>query len=82
MNGNCAIAGGYVYRGSSQPALPGRYFFGDNCSGAIWSLKVRKGKAVGLRRESITVPALSSFGQDSAGEIYALSMKGPVYRIT
>lgn len=82
VNGNCAIAGGYVYRGSSQPALRGRYFFGDNCSGAIWSLKVRKGKAVGLRRESITVPALSSFGQDSVGEIYALSMKGPVYRIT
>jgi len=36
VNGNCAIAGGYVYRGSSQPALRGRYFFGDNCSGAIW----------------------------------------------
>jgi glucose/arabinose dehydrogenase len=82
VSGNCSVTGGYVYRGSAQPALRGRYFFGDYCSGTIWSLKVKAGKAVSIRREPIHVPALSSFGQDAAGELYALSLNGPIYRIT
>lgn len=78
----CSVTGGYVYRGSAQPALRGRYFFGDYCSGEIWSLKIQSGKAVAIRREPITVPSLTSFGQDANGELYALSLRGPVYRIT
>jgi len=81
-DGNCSITGGYVYRGWAQPAMRGRYFFGDYCSGAIWSFKLRKGKAGASRREPITVPSLTSFGQDGNGELYALSAKGLVYRIT
>lgn len=78
----CSITGGYVYRGPAQPALRGRYFFGDYCSGTIWSLRVSHGKAVSLRREPITVPSLTSFGQDGNGELYALSLRGSIYRIT
>ena len=29
----------------------------------------------------VTVPSLSSFGEDAAGELYALSLEGPVYRL-
>ena len=47
-----SITGGYVYRGSAVPAARGRYFFGDYCSGAIWSLRVENGAAVDVRRES------------------------------
>src|SRR5262249_12512225 len=35
----CSITGGYVYRGSALKANRGRYFFGDYCSGTVWSLK-------------------------------------------
>ena len=30
--GNCAVDGGYVYRGANVPAALGRYFYGDNCT--------------------------------------------------
>ena len=36
----CSITGGYVYRGSAVAAAKGRYFYGDYCSGTIWSLRL------------------------------------------
>ena len=36
---SCSIIGGYVYRGTQVGAARGRYFFGDFCSGFIWSFK-------------------------------------------
>ena len=36
----CSVTGGYVYRGAAVPAAVGRYFFGDYCSGSVWSLRV------------------------------------------
>lgn len=80
--GRCSVIGGFVYRGSAQPDMRGRYVFGDFCTGEIWSLKVGAGRATGFRREPITVPSLTSFGQNGAGELYAVSQSGPVYRIT
>ena len=35
---SCAVIGGYVYRGAAEPALAGRYYFADYCSGRILSL--------------------------------------------
>jgi glucose/arabinose dehydrogenase len=77
-----SVTGGFVYRGSAIPAIRGRYFYGDYGSGTIWSLKVVGGKATGKRRETIQVDSLSSFGEDAAGELYATSLEGAVYRIT
>ncbi len=74
--GACSVTGGYVYRGSSVPAASGRYFYGDYCNGAVWSVK---GKAV--REEPFTVEALSSFGEDAAGELYLASLNGTIYRL-
>ena len=77
----CAVVGGYVYRGSSVPALRGRYIFGDYCSGAIWSFKTgAKGRA-SLPTPAGTVPDLSSFGQDANGELYAVSLDGALYAL-
>ena len=29
----CSVTGGFVYRGTAVPAVRGRYFYGDYCSG-------------------------------------------------
>ena len=81
--GGCSITGGYVYRGRAVPSARGRYFYGDYCSGTIWSLRAVKGKLVGrVRREPFKVQGLSSWGQDSAGELYATSLNGTIYKLS
>jgi glucose/arabinose dehydrogenase len=81
VNRNCSITGGYVYRGSVR-SLRGRYLFGDYCSGRIWSVRIVNGRALGHRREPITIPSLASFGEDARGELYAISIgRSRVYQI-
>jgi glucose/arabinose dehydrogenase len=70
----CSVTGGYVYRGSKVRAAAGRYFYGDYCSGNVWSFKLAGGKATSLRREPFTVKGLSSFGEDTSGELYLMSV--------
>jgi glucose/arabinose dehydrogenase len=77
----CSVTGGFVYRGKAVKSLVGRYFYGDYCSGTVWSLKVVKGRATGLRRETFTIPALTSFGEDARSGLYAVSGRGVLYRI-
>lgn len=77
----CSVTGGFVYRGAAVAAARGRYFFGDYCSGIVWSLKVVDGKARDVRRHSFKVPALSSFGEDARGELYLVSQQGTIYRL-
>jgi glucose/arabinose dehydrogenase len=77
----CSVTGGFVYRGRSVPAARGRYFYGDFCSGIIWSLKVVRGKATGVRRERIRADQLASFGEDVRGELYVVSLGGTIYRL-
>lgn len=76
-----AVIGGYVYRGSQIPALQGAYVFGDFYDPDIRALI--PSSAGGLEEASLglTVPNLSGFGEDAAGELYALSLSGPVYRL-
>ena len=78
----CTVVGGYVYRGSARPSERGRYTFGDYCSGRIWSLRVTGGKATGVRVEPFRIPSLTSFGENAAGELFATSHEGVVYRIS
>jgi len=33
------------------------------------------------RSLGVQVPSLSSFGEDSSGQVYAASLEGPVYRL-
>jgi glucose/arabinose dehydrogenase len=76
----CSITGGYVYRGSKVTAAKGRYFYGDYCSGTIWSLRLSGSKATGIRKEPFSVRGLTSFGQDDAGELYLVGGDS-VYRL-
>jgi glucose/arabinose dehydrogenase len=79
--GGCSVTGGYVYRGSSLPELNGVYFYGDYCSGLIWSL-VKTGDQWQATLFSESGFILSSFGEDEAGELYACDLRaGLVYKL-
>lgn len=78
----CSVTGGYVYRGSLVPSAKGRYFYGDYCSGIVWSVTVSGGKVSTPRREPFQVENLTSFGQDNAGEVYLVSHSGTIYRLS
>ena len=76
------MIGGYVYRGSEIPAARGRYFFGDTCSGWVWSIRASS-RVPTPRQEPFTVAQLSSFGEDAAGELYFVSRgDGAVLKLT
>ncbi len=77
----CSVTGGFVYRGKRIPAVAGRYFYGDFCSGTIWSLRVVNGRATDLIRHSIKVSGLSSFGEGPSGQLFLVSLNGSVYRL-
>ena len=78
--GNCAIVGGFVYRGRAIPALDGVYVFGDDCNAKITGVVQRSGRVVQKRDLGVTVDALTSFGEDPQGEVYAIAREGTVYR--
>ncbi len=68
----CSVTGGYVYRGVAIPDLAGTYLFADYCAGTIWGLTQDDGGAW-LRTTLLkTGFAISSFGEDEAGELYVL----------
>jgi hypothetical protein len=69
----CSVTGGYVFGG--------RYWYGDYCSGRVWTLAVRGGRAVGQRLEPFRVDGLTSFGLDGAGRLLAVSQRGTIYRV-
>jgi len=72
-NNGCSVSGGYVWHG--------RYYYGDFCSGRVWSLKIVGGKASGIDEEAVNVPSLSSWALDGRGNLYAVSLEGKIYRI-
>jgi glucose/arabinose dehydrogenase len=77
----CSITGGFVYRGSAvRRQAWGRYFYGDYCSGRIWSL-APEGRRVSRRGHPFEVPQLTSFAEDLDGELYLLSAGGMIYRL-
>jgi glucose/arabinose dehydrogenase len=79
----CAITGGYVYRGCDLPAERGNYFFADYCSAKIWSFRLVNGVPTNLRNRTAeftpstgAITWISSFGQDARGELYIVSHLG------
>jgi glucose/arabinose dehydrogenase len=79
--GNCSITGGFVYRGAAVPSARGRYFFGDFCSGRIWTLRAGAGQET-MRPTGLKVELLTSFGEDAHGELYVVSRRGRLYRLS
>ena len=76
----CSVTGGYVYRGINFPSLYGYYFYGDYCSGRLFSLK----KNVNWESAQLadTTYKISTFGEDEQGEIYLADYAtGKLYNI-
>jgi glucose/arabinose dehydrogenase len=76
-----SVTGGYVYRGGSIPALRGFYLFADFGTGRVWAMKGPGGTLHALPGADGRISQVSSFGQDAKGELYIVSLAGPVYRI-
>jgi glucose/arabinose dehydrogenase len=78
--GRCSVTGGYLYRGLGIPDLYGRYVYGDYCSGEIWAA-IRDGNDWSTELLPISTGALTTFGEDLAGELYVGNADGMLYRI-
>jgi hypothetical protein len=85
--GRCSVTGGYVYRGPEGTLPDGTYVFGDFCSGEIFGIDVAE-----LPLDPGDLPAtptllrdtpylLASFGEDEAGEHYAVGLSGQILRL-
>jgi len=82
-NGDCAVIGGFVYRGALSPALAGQYFYSDECGAWLRSFTYAGG-AVAKQTNwafDVSLGSVLSFGRDARGELYVLSGNGTVYRI-
>jgi glucose/arabinose dehydrogenase len=78
----CSIIGGSVYRGTQVAALFGRYVYGDLCSGTVWSAARNVNGVWTTRQELATSFAITTFGEDEAGELYVANANdGTVHRI-
>jgi glucose/arabinose dehydrogenase len=77
------VTGGYVYRGTAQPALAGLYLFADFGSGRIWGFPASDASSDSVDMTELlqTDLSISSFGEDEAGELYAVDLGGAVYRL-
>ncbi len=80
--GSC-VTGGYVYRGTKFPALNGVYIYADFITGTVWGFrydhdthKVTEDDVLLHQKKNI-----SSFAEDSDGELYALILDGKIYSI-
>jgi len=91
-----SVTGGYVYRGSISE-LDGHYFFADFVSDGLWSFRLNENDQADFdgtnftdfedwsNRVEIGLPTtirdISSFGEDSDGNLIVVSLAGNVFRL-
>ena len=82
-----SITGGYVYRGTENPALEGTYFFGDFASSRLFSFKydgtTKSGfvERTGLATAGGTINNIASFAEDAQGRMYVIDYGGEIFRL-
>jgi hypothetical protein len=84
--GECSIIGGFVYRADTS-LLHGLYFFGDYCTGRIFSYQPSTGRVEDRSTELGAAAGsgfdLVSFGEDRFGRLLLVQRSsGTVYRIS
>ncbi len=80
-SGDCAVIGGYVYRGTSVAKLAGAYLYSDYCTGIIWAAVQSGGTITATRDLGLRVTNPTAFGQNSFGEVFVATRGGTVYRV-
>jgi glucose/arabinose dehydrogenase len=75
-SGPDVVIGGYVVRDPDLGAFAGTYLFAKLNTGIY---RLDGGTATNL---GLTAAAVSGFGEDGVGHLYATSLNGPVYRLT
>jgi len=78
-SGRCSVTGGSIYRGVDVPELYGMYVYGDFCSGEIWAAMPQPG-TWSTALLPLSAPNLTTFGEDSVGELYAGTQSGELFR--
>ena len=79
----CSVTGGYLHRGGNDPALNNLYWYGDFCSGTIWSTH-RVADEWQTTAQFQTPHRISTFGETEAGELlfaHFSSSAGAIYGI-
>ncbi|MBI5740444.1 MAG: PQQ-dependent sugar dehydrogenase [Nitrospirae bacterium] len=80
--GDCSVTGGMVYRGQEFASMQGVYFLGDFCTGTIRAVR-RSDGAFSRATLLETGLAVSTFGEDEAGNLYVADFQtGNVFRIS
>ncbi len=77
-----SVTGGFVYRGRKNPALAGKYIFGDFEVRRVWALEQRDRKLTSLIEIGRAPERIASFGLDGDGELHIVGLdRGLIYRI-
>jgi glucose/arabinose dehydrogenase len=77
----CAVTGGYVYRGSDFGDLLGIYVYADYCTGKIWGLQRDGDTWANQLLNPGDDTLIVSFGEDQSGELYLTTLSGAVYQV-
>ena len=85
----CAVMGGHVYRGDDIPWLDGTYFYGDFCTGRIWTLEYdgttvtnHVERTAELAPTGGSISIVTGFAEDGDGEMYVFDrLGGEIWKI-
>ncbi|MDH3546379.1 MAG: PQQ-dependent sugar dehydrogenase, partial [Gammaproteobacteria bacterium] len=74
--GNCAVIGGYFYRGQLVPELQGKYLFADFCTSKISAVDFDvdgNPYELSLLPAGNGIPRVTGWGRDITGELYVVA---------
>lgn len=76
---SASVTGGVVVRDPGLEELSGRYVYGDFCEGFMRSISLTM--PTDDRTTGLTVPSVTSFGEDACGRVYVTQITGAVSRL-
>lgn len=80
----CSVTGGYVYRGTKNTSLAGKYIYTDFCTGILWALyKDQSGKWINEVLLDADNMDFATFGEDNTKELYVAGLaSGNLYKLS
>lgn len=79
----CSVTGGFVYRGTQEADLIGKYIYADFCSGIFWALSQdTDGQWSNERLGQFQTQEFVTFGEDINGELYVAGIgNGQIFKV-